>query len=31
VSALEAIHDAKKYGRPLQLLTIDLKAASNTI
>ena len=31
VPILEAIHDAEKYGRPLQLLSIDLKAAFDTI
>jgi hypothetical protein len=31
VPVLEAIHDAEKHGRPLQLLSIDLKAAFDTI
>jgi hypothetical protein len=28
---MEAIHDAEKTGRPLQILSIDLKAAFDTI
>jgi hypothetical protein len=31
VPILEAVHDAEKNGRPLQLLSIDLKAAFDTI
>jgi hypothetical protein len=28
---LEAVHDAEKTGRPLQILSIDLKTAFDTI
>ncbi len=31
VPILEAVHDAGKNGRPLKLLSIDLKAAFDTI
>ncbi len=31
VPVLEAIHDTEKLGRPLQLLSVDLKAAFDTI
>jgi hypothetical protein len=31
VPILEAIHDAEKHGKPLQLLSVDLKAAFDTI
>ncbi len=31
VPILEAIHEAEKHGRPLQLLSVDLKAAFDTI
>ncbi len=31
VPVLEAIHDAEKLGRPLQVLSVDLKAAFDTI
>jgi hypothetical protein len=31
VPVLEAIYDAEKHGRPLQLLSIDLKSVFGTI